>query len=225
MPQTVTFPSSDGLPITADLYVQGEECPFAVLFHQARSSRGEYSEIAPRLMQLGMNCLAADLRSGGQVNSVRNETAARAAEKGLPTEYLDAEKDMLAAVEYVRKEHDQEKVVVLGSSYSASLVLRMAKSSSAVMAAVAFSPGEYMLPYVRLERELAGLGKPIFVTGTTSEYTPMKELLSKVPEKLITWYEPQEEPGVHGAKALWQSSPDSEPLWTALETFLKRATK
>ena len=49
--QKITFPSADGLVITADLYLQNrnKEVPFVVLFHQAGWSRGEYLEIAPKL--------------------------------------------------------------------------------------------------------------------------------------------------------------------------------
>lgn len=70
--KTITFPSKDGLTLTADLYIMHDKsAPFIVLFHQARWSRGEYEEIAPRLNMMGFNCMAVDLRSGGQVNGVK----------------------------------------------------------------------------------------------------------------------------------------------------------
>lgn len=47
-PAAVTFPSLDGLEITADLYLAAADpAPsFIVLFHEANSSRGEYRDIA-----------------------------------------------------------------------------------------------------------------------------------------------------------------------------------
>ena len=82
--QMVTFFSSDGLTVTADLYLKDKSYPFIILFHQANFSRGEYQETAPKLMKLGYNCLAVDLRSGKEVNFIKNETAAKAHEKNLP---------------------------------------------------------------------------------------------------------------------------------------------
>ncbi len=63
---TIHLKSADGLLITADSYLPHDTntAPLIVLFHQAGSSRGEYSEIAPRLNELGFNCIAVDQRSG-----------------------------------------------------------------------------------------------------------------------------------------------------------------
>gem|GEM_PF-5977157 len=63
--QSISFKSADGILITADSYVpHTTTSPLILLFHQAGSSRGEYNEIAPRLNELGFNCIAVDLRSG-----------------------------------------------------------------------------------------------------------------------------------------------------------------
>ena len=80
--ETVTFPSEDGLLMTADVYAPYEngEAPVVVLFHQAGWSRGEYAEIAPWLNTLGYNSMAVDQRSGETVGGVDNETARRAAQ-------------------------------------------------------------------------------------------------------------------------------------------------
>ncbi len=76
--QVVTFPAKDGLKITADLYLKDYQLPFILLFHQGESSRGEYTEIAARLLKLDYNCLAVDLRAGEKMNYISNETAMRA---------------------------------------------------------------------------------------------------------------------------------------------------
>lgn len=71
--QTVTFETEDGLVVTADVYVsQPESAPFILLFHQAGFSRGEYRPIAPKLNELGFNCMAVDQRSGNMANGVVN---------------------------------------------------------------------------------------------------------------------------------------------------------
>jgi len=45
----VTFLSCDSLEITADLYKFGRNTNYAIFFHQAGSSRGEYKDIAPQV--------------------------------------------------------------------------------------------------------------------------------------------------------------------------------
>lgn len=83
----VSFPSEDGLKVTADLYgLEDSGAPMIVLFHQANWSRGEYREIAPKLNAMGFACLAVDQRSGREAEGVVNETAKRAREKELGTE-------------------------------------------------------------------------------------------------------------------------------------------
>ena len=89
--ETITFPSADGLEITADLYLKHPKAsPMIVAFHQAGWSRGEYLEIAPRLNKAGFNVMAVDARSGGGVNGVKNETAERAKKAGKKTTYTEA---------------------------------------------------------------------------------------------------------------------------------------
>ena len=76
----VEFPAADELMITGDLYLAHEDksTPFIVLCHQANWSRGEYREIAPKLNELGFNCLAIDQRSGKSVNDIDNLSVKKA---------------------------------------------------------------------------------------------------------------------------------------------------
>jgi len=60
----IEFPSKDGLMITADSYEMLPGKGFILLCHQADFSRGEYTETAKRLNEMGYNCLAIDQRSG-----------------------------------------------------------------------------------------------------------------------------------------------------------------
>jgi len=222
--QTLTFPSSDGLLITADLYLLDKSLPYIILFHQANFSRGEYRETAPKLMKLGYNCLAVDLRSGKEVNYIQNETAARARDKNLPVGYLDAEKDMLSAIDYIKKQ-SKEKFVLLGSSYSASLALKIAKDNAKVNAIVAFSPGEYFEQNLVLKVALAKLDKPVFIASTINEHPFIKEMMSGVSDNLITWWTPSKGAGIHGSSALWHSSLCNDECWMSLLMFFKSLKK
>ena len=150
--RTITFESKDGLEITADLYNPHEDisAPFIVLCHQAGWSRGEYREIAPKLNAMGFNCMAIDQRSGGAVNDVDNETLKKAKEAEKKTTFVDAEQDMIAAVEFAREEFADGKVILWGSSYSSALALLIAGNNEGLVDGVmAFAPGEY---FERFER-------------------------------------------------------------------------
>ena len=148
-PQKITFPSGDGLLITADVYIQNtdEQTPFIVLFHQASWSRGEYLETAPRLNTLGFNCMAIDQRSGGAIKGVANETKQRASSAGLGTSFVDAIPDMLAAIAYAKANYADGSLIGMGSSYSSALILKLAGDDPSLVNGVAsFSPGEYFSP-------------------------------------------------------------------------------
>ena len=144
--QTITFASLDSLPVTADTYLAHDtDAPLIVLFHQAGWSRGEYREIAPKLNQLGFNCLAVDLRSGGGVRGVANQTAAAASDAGYSTTYIDALPDIIAALRYSRSRFNPKQIIAWGSSYSAALVLKVARDEPALVDGVlAFAPGDIL---------------------------------------------------------------------------------
>jgi pimeloyl-ACP methyl ester carboxylesterase len=219
----VTFPSEDDLTVTADLYFQDKGLPFILLFHQANSSRGEYKETALKFEKLGYNCLAVDLRSGKEINYVKNETAAKAAELKIPATYLDAEKDICAAIEYVKKISNQ-KIILCGSSYSASLVMKVGNKNPDITAVIAFSPGEYFQPKLVLKNYLADYDKPVFVAATTIEKLFVQDLVSDIPADKLTFFTPKQGEGIHGSKALWETYAESEEVWLSLLLFFKKIT-
>lgn len=219
--EQITFPSLDSLPVSAQLYVNDNTKQYMVLFHQAGYSKGEYKETAPRLMNLGYNCLAVDLRAGGPVNFIQNETANTAQQRKLPTTYMDAKQDMEAAINYAF-EKSKMPVVVVGSSYSASLALLVSKNNPKVKAVVAFSPGEYFGKSVSVESQLKGFDKNVFIACTQREYPYVVTLASNIPTSLKTIFKPQDAQGEHGSKCLWASSPASKEYWLGLLMFFNK---
>jgi len=217
----VTFPASDGLTVTANLYEVDEKYPYMLLFHQAGYSKGEYKATAIKLLKMGYNCLAVDLRSGGGVNFVQNETANLAKEKGMSTTYLDAEKDMLAAIDYAW-EKSHKPMILFGSSYSASLALKIAKGNSKISSVIAFSPGEYFQPDMVIKDQINGFDKPVFAACSQREYTYLTDLLADIPNDQKTIFKPQEGAGEHGSKSLWQTCPTSKEYWLALLMYFKK---
>lgn len=218
--EKVSFLSDDGLRITADVYLANKENPFIILLHQANYSRGEYVDIAPRLVKLGFNCIAIDLRSGDKINYIENETAHLAEKQNIPNEYLDAIADIEAAIKFSRS-YTRYPVILFGSSYSASLSLMIASKNNQVAAVVAFSPGEYFRPEINVKDSIKGLNKPVFVASSKLEFPYAEELLSGISNEYVTFFKPDGK-GIHGAKALWPNQQDADSYWFNLMLFLNQ---
>ncbi|MCK5492778.1 MAG: alpha/beta hydrolase, partial [Candidatus Omnitrophica bacterium] len=184
--QTITFKAKDELTITADLYVpHPNNTPFIILFHQAGWSRGEYIEIAPILNKMGFNSMAVDLRSGGKINGISNLTNLQATKLDKSTDYLDALPDVESAIKYVKSQYAKAKIVIWGSSYSASLVIKLAGDNPTLINGVlAFSPGEY---FDRSETYIRDSAKnikcPVFITSASKEEKVWKNIFLAIPSK------------------------------------------
>jgi len=221
--QTITFPSKDGLIITGDLYISSTKNPYILLCHQAGSSRGEYREIAPKLVNLGYNCLAIDQRSGKEVNFVKNETAIKAKEKNLKNEYIDALPDIIAAIDYI-KNRTEKPIILWGSSYSASLALTIAPKELKVGALIVFSPGEYFEQPDYVGSYVGKISVPLLALSSKSEFADLEKLLTPVPKGLKTLFKPTDE-GKHGSKALWENNPSNKEYWMAVTMFFSKLKK
>jgi len=224
-PEKVRFSSKDGIRITADYYrIHADTVPLIILFHQAGWSRGEYIEIAPRLNQLGFNCLAVDLRSGKTVNNIDNETFLEAKKKMKETNYLAAETDIIAAVDYGLNIAGG-KIFLWGSSYSASLALSTATQyQKQVHAVLAFSPGEYFRSFGKpanyITESVADLNIAAFLTCANREKEKCEIIYNNIPASNKVFFVP-ETSGNHGSSALWNIHFDSKAYWKAVESFLK----
>jgi dienelactone hydrolase len=211
--ETVQFKAADRVLITADTGGKGRG-PVIVLYHMAGASRGEYRDIAPRLQALGYRTLAVDQRSGGAFNGVRNETAARV---GRNPGYEAALPDVIAAGVYAREVMKAKKVGILGSSYSASLVLIAAGQNTGFADAVmSFSPGEYFSNGRHVRTAAEKITAPVFLTAARGEIGQIKPI-AKVISSPVTLFKPKGS-GKHGATALVSAA--KAEYWAALETFL-----
>ena len=216
---TISDPKNQVI-VTANLYLVSDTLPYIILCHQAGFSRGEFKESAIRFCKLGFNCIAVDLRSGGEVNEVKNETAAIAKNMNLPCTYLDAEQDIISAINYAFAKNNR-KVILFGSSYSASLALKIAVTNDKVKAVIAFSPGEYFGDKLNLKKSITKLDKPAFVTSSKAEAADVTALLKDLQTKKITQFIPAFGDGVHGSSALWKDNKNEGEYWAALMMFLK----
>lgn len=212
------FPSLDSLLISADIYENNDSTIQLLFCHQAGYSKGEYINSAILLSQLGYCGMAVDLRSGGTVNNIVNETNLLATSKGLSTEYVDSRIDIEASIDYLYECNGGIPIVLVGSSYSASLCLLIAKNNPKVKAVVAFSPGEY-LENINVADELEGIDKPVFVTSSKMEIQQTSKITAHIPVEWVTHFKPTFE-GIHGASALWKTTLGYKEYWNALFEFL-----
>ncbi len=219
----VIFPAGDGLDVTADWYPVSSNLPVILLCHQNESSRGEYIETALRLNKFGFNCMAVDQRVGSSMNSVQNETAAEAKAKHLNPTTEDAEKDIIAAIDFLYLKY-KKPIIIVGSSYSASLALKIATENNRVMAAAVFSPGEYFTDKNYIGSSIKTLMKPVFATSSKGEANTVTDLLKDVNSRLKIQYIPTSL-GDHGSKVLWPSSPGNQEYWIAFMSYLDKLKK
>lgn len=221
----IKFSSKDSILITAKTYfTKSKENPLIILFHQAGWSYGEYNEIAPKLNQLGYNCIAINQRSGNEVNGVKNQTNINAKEKGKSTNYLDAYIDMEATLDYVHKMYAPKILIIWGSSYSAALSLKLAAEYEEIVDGVlSFSPGEYFEKLGKSKtfiiESAANLKCPVFITSAKNEKDNWEPIYNAIPSKDKIYFLPKTK-GNHGSRALWEEFKDSKDYWTAVKQFL-----
>ena len=225
--ETITIDSGDGIKITADTYIVSEdpETPVIVLYHQAGWSRGEYVEIAPKLNQLGFNCIAVDLRSGESVNDTPNLTAQHALEANKPIRYIDALPDILSSLHFINTQYPEAKIIAWGSSYSASLVLHVAgQYPELIDGALSFAPGEYFSKQGKsrnwIRNTAAEIIAPVFITSAKNEKNNWTSIYNAIKSENKSSFLPETE-GNHGSRALWKKFLDSEQYWQAVKTFLE----
>jgi pimeloyl-ACP methyl ester carboxylesterase len=103
-PRLVSFPTTDGGVVYANVYGTGPRC--LVLAHGGQFTKESWAKQAPVLVEAGFRVLAFDFRGRGQ------SRAGRAAKPGDEDVYLD----VLGAVAYLQ-ENGAEKISVLGASF------------------------------------------------------------------------------------------------------------
>lgn len=218
--ESLTLTSADKVKVHAEYYGDADKGkPVVLLFHQASSNAGEYATIAPKLNTLGFNALALDQRSGGPGWGRDNLTV-----KGFRGNagFEQALPDLEAALDWARADGRTGKVVVWGSSYSASLVFLLAAKHPGIAGVLAFSPGEYFGGRGTVRNAAAKVTAPIFVSSASDpgEIAEAKAIIDAAPAKVKVQLKPKA--GTHGSSSL---RADRNPYgasenWQAVEAFL-----
>jgi len=187
----------------------------ALLFHQAGSNSMEYEPILSAFHILGFDTLTVDQRSGGTRWGVDNMTVKRLGES---TEYAEAYPDLEAALQYAIK-RKYNKILVVGSSYSASLAIVLAsKNPDKILAVAAFSPGEYFPDKNWIKTAAARLKVPLYITGAPNERQRVEEVIIKAKGNDVTYYRPTN--SVHGISSL-RKDQNPEGYKSNMENFSK----
>lgn len=216
----VTYYSYDSLLINADEYFVSDSLPYILLFHEQGSSRGEFYDLARRFQKMNYNCLAIDVRNGGNSNVIGNETARRCRQEGLNRGVNAIEEDIKVSIEYAFNKSGL-KVVLLGAGANGALVLKAAKENEHVRAAIALSPGEYFQAFFSIQETIAGIQKPILITSSIDEYPYIEKIVSQVDERYKTVLAPEQHQGLHGTEALLTENANYGEYWLALLLFFK----
>lgn len=218
----VPFPTSDDLTIHALEYPNPEAKAVVLLFHQAHSNKTEYAPIAPEFVKMGFVALAVDQRVGGTLFGAGNDTIRV---NGGGYFYDEAMPDVEAAILWAKTQHPNLPVWLVGSSYSAMLVLQAAAVHPEVQGVLSFSPamGGNKEPVLQ---KLAKLDKSaVFISSAkaSSEVEAAKEVFEaiKSPNKI------QVVPslmGVHGASILRPERAEigGTEVWEAVRKFISK---
>jgi len=187
----------------------------ALLFHQAGSNSMEYEPVLSAFHIAGFDTLTVDQRSGGTRWGVDNMTVKHL---GASTEYAEAYPDLEAALQYaVRRKY--KKILVVGSSYSASLAIVLAsKNPDKILAVAAFSPGEYFPDKSWIKTAAARLKVPLYISGAANERQRVEEVIIRADDNDVTYYRPAV--SVHGVSSL-RKSENPEGYKSNMENFSK----
>jgi len=218
--EPVLLKAADGVVIHALDYRTVNPRAVILLFHQAGSSKSEYTTIAPVLIDQGFDALAIDQRSGGDM-FVTNETVAA---RGKSTGYAEARPDIEAALAWAKGQ--KLPIILWGSSYSAALVFQVAADHPGEIAAVmAFSPSEYIGAKGAIAAAAAKVDAPVYVTAakTPAEEQAARAIFTAAPTKVKTFAIPRKA-GIHGSSTLIAArNPDgAEENMKSVIAFLDR---
>ncbi|MCC7012821.1 MAG: alpha/beta hydrolase [Planctomycetes bacterium] len=201
--------ASGALLLTADYYAPKATAkgPMIVALHMEGSSRGEYAKSAAEFVLFGCTVLAVDLRAGKEHAGVVNKTAAAySAKNGKPATLAESYDDIAEAVKWARELRPEAKLLLLGSSSSATLALAYAaRVPAGVDAVIAISPSESIEGW-SVAAEVRNIKVPTLVMcGSEPEERPKAtRFFNGIDKKLrASFFPPPELALPHGAPLLW----------------------
>ena len=140
--EQLTLLAADSVSVFATLHepAAAGQHPLIMLFHQGGGSgEAEYAPIWPRLVEDGYAVIISDQRRGGDRFGEPNRTVNALGHNDTP--YCDVYPDLEAVLKWAVGTGRYDQIVAWGSSYSATLVLRLAaEHPEAIDGVLSFSP-------------------------------------------------------------------------------------
>ncbi|MCC1484374.1 alpha/beta hydrolase family protein [Winogradskyella immobilis] len=224
----VTFKVTDKRTVYGELYEVGKDSSVILLCHQSNFNKYEYVDIAPKLNELGFNCLAVDLTTGGDFQGAKNETIEKTAtpiDRNSMLIVYAAEEEIAAAIDYLYQRYNKQ-ITIWGSSSSATLGIFAASQSEKVNAAIAFSAFDHFRENkTSLSVLIPKIDKPLFMSSARVEASIISDLLKGIVLKENQVHFTPKGTGEHGSKALWNGRTDAKEYWDALKPFLNTIKK
>jgi len=214
----ITFIAPDRLLVTGDLYFVNDTLPYMILCHDAKSSRGEYKEIAHRFNKLGYNCIAIDLRVGGTSNGIENETVEMANVKHMSPKLIDSKIDIIGAINYAF-ERSNKKIVLVGAGYSAALAMCVGFTDPRINCVFAFSPADYYNGALDTKSVFPKCTIPVFVASSLTDAASTKAYVAGIPSSKLTLFAPSGG-NAHGTDGLLKSSESNHDYWLSILMYI-----
>jgi pimeloyl-ACP methyl ester carboxylesterase len=143
-PVAVTFPTDDGVTISATLRVGRPGSEPVVLVHQLGSARAEWEPLVAKLAEAGRTTLAIDLRGHGESTAgVPPNTRVYAYSSFTDVDWRATAKDVRAAIDFLvgRAELEATRVALVGSSIGGTACIAEAAEDPRVARLIVLSPG------------------------------------------------------------------------------------
>lgn len=222
-PQTFNVATSDEVMVTFEHHKASKAASAVIIMmHQSGASLGEFKFTYNWLNELGVHTIAVDLRSGGAMNGVVNQTRMSARKLKKPNGILDAQQDLNAVIQWSKKTYPKLPIWLLGSSNSTILaVIGANQYPQEVEAVMLFSPGEYYDEPAEFVAEALGkLKAPLLVSSAKNEKGTSEQMLSYKTNGEKQLYLPSVGDGEHGAKTLGNNKSDFEEYRKGVESFI-----
>jgi len=170
-PETVRFPTGDGLKIEAELHATGRTgAPGVIALHMYASDRSAWTPVAERLREAGIDFLAIDLRGHGGSRYQKDEDLGKLVKARSPDHFLKMYRDALAAWRYLgERGTDLDRVAFLGASVGCSVALDAAAREERIRGACVMTPGTNYLGVPSMEHVKRWWDRPLLVLSSAEE--------------------------------------------------------
>lgn len=183
MPESIIFPTPDGVSIAGDWYPSPKTFGVVVLLHMMTSSRKDWIPFQQELVKNNIASLAIDMRGHGESTKTK-EGVVLDHKKFTDEQHQQYLVDASAAVRWLtNKKYEKSQIMVMGASIGANIALWMLEEEPALAGAVLLSPGNYRGIDAVAQAEYLKHHHALWAAGSDSDDTDAYETARKVVEE------------------------------------------